>query len=104
MTLRSIQVFAVAVVFFTLFFTFDVKQTSANNAVKSAPTTVEASAANWTFEGCWTQFSAGPCRDVFVDQQGQHWICKLCGTTGNPGPGKCNPISSATLASGFWCS
>jgi len=60
--------------------------------------------ANWTFEGCWTQFSAGPCRDVFRDQQGNYWICRACGTTGNPGPGKCNSISAATLASGFWCS
>jgi hypothetical protein len=60
--------------------------------------------ANWTFEGCWTQFSAGPCRDIYRDQQGNYWICRACGTTGNPGPGKCNQISSATLATGFWCS
>ena len=63
-----------------------------------------APAANWTFSGCWTQFSSQPCRDIFVDQQGQHYICRECGQTGKPGPGKCNPISQATLASGLWCS
>src|SRR5215204_1608008 len=31
-------------------------------------------------------------------------VCKDCGTTGNPGPGKCSPISQATLNSGLWCS
>jgi len=72
-----------------------------NAAMKSSSAVTPA---NWTFEGCWTQFSSGPCRDVYRDQQGNYWICRACGTTGNPGPGKCNPISSATLASGFWCS
>ncbi len=91
MTLRRIQIFAVAFVLFA--FVFD------SSAARPA-----APAANWTFEGCWTQFSAGTCRDVFRDQQGNTWICRACGTTGNPGPGKCSPISAATLASGFWCS
>lgn len=98
MTLRRIQLSAVVVVLFILFLA----------SVVAQPTTAKHSsvrpAANWTFEGCWTQFSAGPCRDVFRDQQGSFWICRACGTTGNPGPGKCNPISQATLASGFWCS
>lgn len=108
MTLRRIQISAIAAVLFTLVLSFSVVQpTSRAEAVRNAAatTTVAApSAANWVFEGCWTQFSAGPCRDVYRDQQGAFWICRACGTTGNPGPGKCNPISQATLSSGFWCS
>lgn len=100
MTLRRIQSSAIAFVLFVLFLASVVIQpASSNAAVPNA-----APAANWTFEGCWTLFSAGPCRDVYRDQQGASWICRACGTTGNPGPGKCNPISQATLASGFWCS
>ena len=93
MALRRIKLSAVAMVLLTLFL--------------SGATTKDLAArppANWTFSGCWTQFSSQPCRDIFVDQEGGHWICKQCGTTGKPGPGKCNPISSATLASGLWCS
>lgn len=108
MTLHRIQLLAVALILFTLFLTSGVAQPTADDvAVPSATITIEASAptaANWVFEGCWTQFSAGPCRDVFRDQQGNYWICRACGTTGNPGPGKCSPISPATLATGFWCS
>lgn len=108
MTLHRIQLLAVALILFTLFLTAGVAQPTGNNvAAQGGTITIEASAgpaANWTFQGCWTQFSAGTCRDVFTDQQGNHWICRECGTTGNPGPGKCNQISSATLASGFWCS
>jgi hypothetical protein len=100
MTLRRIQIFAVAMVLSTLFLVSGVVQPMrGNSAVPHA-----ATAAKWTFEGCWTQFPAGQCRDVFRDDQGNYWICKECGTTGNPGPGKCSPISQATLASGFWCS
>ena len=95
MTLRKIQVLMVAVVLSTLLLASDVARPTSRNA---------ASGAKWTFEGCWTQFASGPCRDVFRDDQGNYYICKDCGTTGNPGPGKCNPISQATLASGFWCS
>jgi hypothetical protein len=91
-----------------LFFAFGVAQpTGRETPVRSPATTKHASAqppANWTFEGCWTQFQTGPCRDVFRDQQGNYWICRDCGTTGNPGPGKCSQISSAALARGFWCS
>ena len=101
MTLHRIQLLAVALILFSLFLTSGVAQPTGNN-VDAA--TIYAAPANWTFQGCWTQFSAGTCRDVFTDQQGQHWICRECRTTGNPGPGKCNQISSATLASGFWCS
>lgn len=107
MTLRRIQISAVAVVLFTFFFASNVAQPAARDAAPSAATVKNSSvapAANWTFSGCWTQFSSQPCRDVFVDQEGNHWICRACGTTGKPGPGKCNPISQATLASGLWCS
>ena len=103
MTLRRIQVSAIAVVLFTFLLGSSVVQPASRDAVTTKNSSV-APAADWTFSGCWTQFSSQPCRDIFVDQQGQHWICKACGTTGKPGPGKCNPISSTTLASGLWCS
>ena len=95
MTLRRIQFLIFAVILSALLLASGV---GGNSTARSA------AAAKWTFEGCWTQFSAGPCRDIFRDAQGDFWICRDCGTTGNPGPGKCNPISQATLASGFWCS
>jgi len=60
-------------------------------------------ASNWTFLGCWTR-STTPCSDVFRDPQGQLWICKQCGTTGNPSPGKCRRTTQAELDSGRWCS
>jgi hypothetical protein len=115
MTLRRTQLLAIAVVLFTLFLSSGVAQPTGRNAgltdrdvaVPGVVTTKNSSApraADWTFSGCWTQFSSQPCRDIFVDQQGQHYICRACGTTGKPGHGKCNPISSATLASGLWCS
>lgn len=91
MTLRRIQLLIVAVVLFILFLAPGVAQ----------PTQPPA---NWTFEGCWEPNLGSTCRDVFRDDQGNYYICRACGTTGNPTPGKCNPISSATLASGFWCS
>lgn len=108
MTLRRVQLSAVAAIFFSLLLTSGVAQPTGHDAaVPSAATTKNSStapASNWTFSGCWTQFSSQPCRDIFVDQQGNHWICRECGATGKPGPGKCNPISMATLASGLWCS
>ena len=108
MTLRRIQISAVAVVLFTFIFASGMAQPTSRDADVRNATTRKASfarpAANWTFEGCWAQFPAGSCRDVFRDQQGNFWICRECGSTGNPSPGKCNPISQATLASGFWCS
>ena len=109
MTLRTIQLSAVALVLFTSFLASGVapQPTGRDAALRSVAMTKVSSprpAANWTFEGCWQQFLADPCRDVFRDQQGNYWICRECGSTGNPGPGKCNPISQATLARGFWCS
>jgi hypothetical protein len=100
MTLRRIQILMIALVLSTLLLAFGVAQPGRHTA--AARTAVPA--PKWTFEGCWTQFASGPCRDIFRDDQGNYYICKDCGTTGNPGPGKCNPISTTTLASGFWCS
>jgi hypothetical protein len=100
MTLRRIQVLAIAVVLSTLLLPSGVAQPAA----RTSTATITAPAAKWTWQGCWTQFSAGTCRDIYSDDQGNYYICKECGTTGNPGPSKCNPISQATLASGFWCS
>ena len=97
MTLRRIQFSAVAFVLFTLLLTSGLAQPTARNAAVR-------STADFTFEGCWTRSSAGPCRDVFRDQDGNFWICRECGATGKPNPGKCTPISQGTLALGFWCS
>jgi hypothetical protein len=104
MILRRIQLAAVAVILFTLFLVSGVAQPADRGTVRSGALMKVRPAANWTFSGCWTQFSSRPCRDIYRDQEGNAWICKDCGTTGNPGPGKCNPISQATLNSGFWCS
>jgi len=105
MTLRRIQISMVALVLFTCFLASSVAQPADGNVSTAITKNSSATpASNWTFSGCWTQFSSQPCRDIFVDQQGQHWICRECGNTGKPGPGKCNPISQATLASGLWCS
>ncbi|HJP95424.1 MAG TPA: hypothetical protein VJ875_25980 [Pyrinomonadaceae bacterium] len=108
MALHRIQLLTIAVVLSTLFLASGVtqstdRQATARNAAP-AKTSAAAPTATWTFEGCWTQFQSGPCRDVFRDAQGNYWICRDCGTTGNPTPGKCSPISEAALARGFWCS
>jgi hypothetical protein len=99
MTLRRIQCLAIAVVLFTLLLASGVAQPKGGSAVatSSIPTT-------WAFEGCWEPFQFSTCRDVFRDEQGNYWICKTCGTTGNPGPGKCSQTSLAALDRGFWCS
>lgn len=55
--------------------------------------------SGFTFEGCFTFFPAGPCRDVFRATDGTLWICKDCGTTKKP-PGGCSVLTG----SGFWCS
>ena len=105
MTLRTIQISVVAGVLFAVSFVSDGVQS--RGGVPNAASTNHTSAApsaDWTFSGCWTRSSSQPCRDIFVDQQGQHWICRACGSTGKPGPGKCDPISQFTLNSGLWCS
>lgn len=73
-------------------------------AASGAPGSAVAQASGWVFGGCWTYWPARPCRDVYRDAAGQYWICKACGTTGNPGPGKCSRISIQTLNIGYWCS
>jgi hypothetical protein len=57
-----------------------------------------APSSELTFEGCFTFFPAGPCRDVFRDSSGTLWICKDCLTTKNP-PHGCSVLTG----SGFWC-
>jgi hypothetical protein len=108
MVFRRIQLSAVVMVLFTFLFASGVGQPTDRDAVGPNPAMMKNSSAapgvNWTFEGCWQPSLGSPCRDIFADQQGNHYICRECGTTGNPTPGKCNPISATTLASGFWCS
>jgi len=55
------------------------------------------------FQGCWTFYSAGPCRAIYT-KNGSYQICGECDDFGNPGSGGCSPISSATLNQGYWCS
>lgn len=63
------------------------------------PESAEMAQGSVTFEGCFTFWPAGPCRDVFREDDGTLWICKSCGTTKNP-PGGCSILTG----SGFWCS
>jgi hypothetical protein len=56
------------------------------------------------FEGCWTFFSAGPCRAIYRDSEGNYYICGKCDGSGSPGPGSCSQISPQTLQIGYWCS
>lgn len=107
MTFRRVRFLVVALILSALFLASGVAQPVSKSVAPGHEATASAKAApaaNWTFEGCWTQFSAGPCRDIYRDAQGGYWICGGCGTTHNPGPGKCSQISSQTLATGFWCS
>jgi hypothetical protein len=95
MTLRRIQFLFIVVVLFILSLASGVAQPTGSSA--AVPTT-------WAFEGCWEPNLFSTCRDVFRDEQGNYWICKTCGTTGTPGPGKCSQTSLAALDRGFWCS
>jgi hypothetical protein len=111
MNLRRIQLTTVAVVFFALFVAAATTQTVTTTAVAKDRTSVEvAVAANastvqgWVFEGCFTYFPSGPCRDVYRDSQGNYWICRACGTTGTPSSRTCSRISIQTLNQGYWCS
>lgn len=56
---------------------------------------------SWTFAGCISL--GGTCKDVFVDGDGAYWVCKACGTTNNPGPGKCRKLTAYELANALWC-
>jgi hypothetical protein len=93
---------------FSLSIAFFLLATSAvvpSDTLDSSPTTEPVEVlSGWVFEGCWSYTPAGPCKDIFRDSTGQHWICKNCGTTGTPNKGKCSKISQATLNTGYWCS
>jgi hypothetical protein len=58
-------------------------------------------AANWTWSGCIQLGST--CYDVYSDQNGTLWVCKACGTTNNPGPGKCRKLTAYEIANSLWC-
>lgn len=60
-----------------------------------------AAPSSWTFSGCWAQFSAGTCYDVYRDSSGAYWRCAPCRTTKNPSPRNCFQINPST---GLWCS
>lgn len=59
-------------------------------------------ASNWTFYGC-IQLGT-QCYDVFQDAQGDLWVCKACGTTNNPTPGKCRRLTAYEIQNSRWCS
>jgi len=61
-----------------------------------------AAAVNWTFYGCIELGQT--CYDVFQDSGGTLWVCKACGTTGNPSPGKCRKLTAYEIANSRWCS
>lgn len=63
---------------------------------------LELAAANWTFVGC-IQLSQ-TCYDVYDDGSGALWVCKACGTTKNPGPGRCRRLTAYEIANSLWCS
>lgn len=61
--------------------------------------------AGWTFLGCWKSRPwVTTCLDVFRDDTGALYICKACGTTGNPNKGKCRQTTQEELNGGTWCS
>jgi hypothetical protein len=99
MILRRLQLTAVAVVLSACFIAAGATRPAVTAAAAPAP-----AQANWVFEGCWTYWPSGPCRDVFRDSQGNYWLCRACGTTGTPNSTKCSRISPQTLGIGYWCS
>src|SRR5262245_49918128 len=62
---------------------------------------VLVAAANWTWYGCISL--GGNCYDVYQDNKGALWVCLACGTTGNPGPGKCRKLTAYEIAHALWC-
>ncbi|HEX7955468.1 MAG TPA: hypothetical protein VF508_00905 [Pyrinomonadaceae bacterium] len=98
MILRRLQFAAVAAVLSACFLATGAIPPTRTAAAPAAPQ------SGWVFEGCWTQWPSGPCRDVYRDSQGVYWICRGCGTTGTPSTSKCSRIGSTTLAQGYWCS
>ena len=63
---------------------------------------LELAAANWTFVGCIQLGQT--CYDVYDDGSGTLWVCKACGTTKNPGPGRCRKLTAYEIANSLWCS
>ena len=70
-------------------------------AVLSLSTLAARAQSGWVYQGCWTQFSAGTCYDVYRDASGNYWRCKACRTTTNPSSSTCFRITPST---GLWCS
>lgn len=61
--------------------------------------------ASWTLLGCWKSRPwLTTCYDVFRDDTGTLYVCRVCGTTGNPSKGKCRQTTQAELDGGTWCS
>ena len=109
MTFRRVRFFVIALALSALFLASGAGRPVGASAAKgngaaAVATAKAAPQSNWVFEGCWTQWPAGPCRDVYRDAQGNYWICRACGTTGSPNTSKCSRIGSTTLAHGYWCS
>jgi hypothetical protein len=57
--------------------------------------------SGWVYQGCWTQFSSGPCYDVYSDSSGNYWRCARCRTTTKPSTKTCFRVTPST---GLWCS
>lgn len=107
MTSRRIRLFAVVVILSVCLLAVGATQPAANSAAPGGATTAAAAvkaAQGWVFEGCWTYWPAGPCRDVYRDSQGGYWLCRACGTTGTPSNKVCSRTSIQTLNVGYWCS
>lgn len=77
-----------------------VESSSSACALPETPAPQRLASSSWTFEGCFAYFAAGTCFDVYRDDAGTLWICRVCGTTTKPGRGQCNVLT----ATGFWCS
>lgn len=59
--------------------------------------------SGWVFEGCFQPPNNSKCYDVY-NRNGAYWICKECGTTGQPNETKCRPMTGYEQAFGLWCS
>ena len=77
------------------------------DVLRAAPVVEESSGeelavANWTHVGCISL--NGTCYDVFQDNAGSLWVCKECGQTNHPGPGKCRRLTQYEINNNPWCS
>lgn len=59
--------------------------------------------SGWVFEGCFQPPNNSQCYDVY-NRNGAYWICKACGTTGQPNETKCRRMTGYEQAFGLWCS